>query len=144
MNDLATWKHFDETWLFAGLVAILLSILLKHWKTNTTSSIPRSTKQLILKNQKILLILAFIFLMGSLLIPAAQEYSERNEFSQSHQAGVSNPPHLDNTRNELLSSPPASERMRSDRPTITQPLDYNKSKSSTSLEDSNREIVNNY
>lgn len=89
MSDLATWGYFDNTWLFAGLVAILLSILLKYWKINTTNSANRSTERFILKSQKILLTLAFIFLMGNLLIPATQE-KEKNEFNQSPQPGVMN------------------------------------------------------
>ncbi len=140
MNDLATLGYFDNSWFFAGLLAILISILLKHWKINTTNPISRNTEQFILKSQKILLTLAFIFLTGGFIIPAAQE-NEKNEFNQTHQSGITNPTHLSNTRNELLSSPPAPDRIRSNRPTLTQPLDYNKD---TVAEDSNEEIVNDY
>lgn len=141
MNNLAAWEYFDNTWLFAGLVAILLSILLKYWKINTTSPINRSTEQFILKSQKILLALAFIFLMGNLLIPATKEDNEKNEFNQPHQSNVTTSTHVGNPRNELLSSPPAPDRIRSNRPTLTQPLDYNKN---STAENSSEGIVNDY
>ncbi len=141
MNDLAAWEYFDNTWLFAGLVAILLSILLKYWKINTTSSINRSTEQFILKSQKILLALAFVFLTGNLLIPTTKEANEKNEFNQPHQSNVTTSTPIGNTRNELLSSPPAPDRIRSNRPTLTQPLDYNKN---SIAEDRSEGIVNDY
>lgn len=140
MNDLATLGYFDNTWLFSGLIALLVSILLKHWKINTTTTISRSTEQLILKSHKILLILAFIFLIGGLIIPATQE-NEKYEFNQSRQSDITNSTYLGNTRNELLSSPPTPDRIRSNRPTSIQSLDYNKD---TITENSNEGIVNHY
>ena len=125
MNEYAISGSFDQTWLFTAFAAILLVILLKYWKINTINPRIRGNERSIHKSQKILLVLALIFLIGSFIIPASHE-SDAIENKQPLPPGITNSTPLNSTRNGLFSSPPASERIRSNRPMLSQPLDYNR------------------
>ena len=125
MNEYAISGRFDQTWLFAAFAAILLVILLKYWKINTINPRSRGNERSIHKSQKILLVLALIFLIGSFIIPASHE-SDAIENKQPLPPGITNSTPLNSTRNGLFSAPPAPERIRSNRPMLSQPLDYNR------------------